>query len=363
MSQRLNFVDVARSWAIALALFSHGMLTFGGWRVYGNLPTRTFVRSATPLFVFMFGMMLELAYVRRARRDGPASVDSRLLRRSWQCYVGFAVAAVAAVVGGYYGMDGALRALTFLQNAPLGNILRLYAVALLIAPVLVRLRLRSGAPTLLALLIALWVLDALLLEPLAGRSFGPLTPWVGILLGTGSFEVGPSVYHAFTFILAGMLAGATLDGWRDRGMGAFYAWSGVLLVVCVAVAGTLAFGGLGIRGLFESFVEYSRFRATNHIGYYAVGTGLCVSTLVLLSVAVPEDHMPGWWGAPTEFGRSSLFSYAAGNTLLVLIPVHVASGLGEVAPFLAAGFVLVVLGLANIRRVMRATSVAPAPGT
>jgi hypothetical protein len=82
--ERLNFIDVARSWAVGLALFAHGVSTFGGMASLGSTSpfVQLLVRTATPTFVFMFGIMLELVYARRARDRGMGVVSRRLLLRS-----------------------------------------------------------------------------------------------------------------------------------------------------------------------------------------------------------------------------------------------------------------------------------------
>ena len=88
--ERLNFIDVARTLAIILALFSHAMIDFEGWKLLGSIaaPIRLLTRSATPLFIFMFGMMLELVYLKKLEQQGLSPVAKRLAVRSLQCYIG-----------------------------------------------------------------------------------------------------------------------------------------------------------------------------------------------------------------------------------------------------------------------------------
>ncbi|KGO34480.1 hypothetical protein JT06_07930 [Desulfobulbus sp. Tol-SR] len=58
---RLTFIDVARTYAILLALLSHVFAATGFFQQLGSdaLLIRQFTRMATPLFMFMFGFMNE----------------------------------------------------------------------------------------------------------------------------------------------------------------------------------------------------------------------------------------------------------------------------------------------------------------
>ena len=147
---RLNFIDVARSYAIMLALFSHAMFVFGGFSALGEdaLKIKLFTRTATPLFVFMFGMMLELVYARKARENGLSSVVRRLILRSAQCYLGYQLTVVAGMISDNISLSEGTNALLFLDNAMFGNILRLYSVVLLLAIPIIWIRYRTGTVSL-----------------------------------------------------------------------------------------------------------------------------------------------------------------------------------------------------------------------
>ena len=183
MSDRLNFIDVARAYAIALALFAHAMTAFGGWDflfvpVAAGLKLVT--ATATPLFVFMFGLMLELHYARRAVRDGFEPTMKRLLKRGGQCYVGYALTAIAGVIGGYLTITEAGLALAFLDNARFGNILRLYSLALVVAPAVLWLRLQFGVRVIALGIVAIWIGD-IILDAYSEQTFGRVTTWVGMV--------------------------------------------------------------------------------------------------------------------------------------------------------------------------------------
>ena len=311
------------------------------------------VRTGTPLFVFMFGMMLEIVYVRAARREGLGAVRKRLLNRSWQCYLGYALTAVAGTIGGYQTVAQGARALLFLDNTHFSNVLRLYAIVLLAAPLVVRFRLQFGIKGLVGVLGCIWVLDVLLLNRLDGASFAPVNYSVGFLVGAGPLGQGPSVVHGLTFVLVGMIVAGGLRNWQDEGLRRFYRYALTALALLVLVLAPLALA-MGPRALAESYIRVWDFRVHNHFGYYTLGLALCIATLLTFAVVIPRGPLPPWTRVPLQFGQASLSSFAGGNILLALVPPgvlqsHLKGGAAVVA---SVAFVAVVLGIANGRRVL-----------
>jgi hypothetical protein len=317
---RLDFIDVARSYAIILALFAHAMIVFGGFTALGEdaLKIKLFTRTATPLFVFMFGMMIELVYAKKARENGLFSINRKLLLRSAQCYLGYQLTVVAGMIGDHASLKEGAHALLFLDSVMFGNILRLYSVALLLAIPIVWIRCRTGPSSLVIMLVAIWAGD-IFLERYAGISLGRFDPLIGILLGTGSTLDGPSVWHGMTFVFAGMLVAASLHNWNESGLKQFYYTLFTLTAVSLIVVVYLA-ADVSLAGVARRFADYS-YRSHNHLGYYAVGLLACAITLFILSQIIPlYGKMPGWTRVPLAFSRSSLLSYSLGNIVLSLIP-------------------------------------------
>ena len=346
---RLNFIDVARSYAIILALFAHAMLAFGGFAALGEeaLKIKLFTRTATPLFVFMFGMMLELVYARKARENGLSSVVRRLLLRSAQCYLGYQLTVVAGMIGDHTTLRAGANALLFMDSAVFGNILRLYSVAMLLAIPIIWLRCRAGPLSLVIMLIAIWVGD-IFLERYAGVSLGRFDALTGILFGTGSTLDGPSVWHGMTFVFAGMLVAASLHDWKEAGLKRFYYTLFALTAVSLTVVAWLA-ADVSLTGVIKRFASYN-YRSHNHIGYYAVGLIACAITLFILSRIIPlHGKMPGWTRIPLAFSRSSLLSYSLGNIFLSLLPAAAASQSVSRAVLYSVLFLIVLMLLMNSR--------------
>jgi hypothetical protein len=338
---------VARTWAVGLALFAHGMSTFGGVAALGDASpfVQLLVRTATPTFVFMFGIMLELVYARRARDDGMRPVARRLLLRSAQCYLGYQLTVVAAVVGGYLTAGDGAEALVFLQKSRFGNILRFYSFAMLAAIPIIWLRLRSGPAIYAVLLVLVWAAVPAL-AALEGRTgSGPLGSWAGILFGIGEMKVGPSVWHGMTFTLAGMMIATTLVGFRSAAFSlrAFRRFSAGFVAICALIAGWLVFESSAFE-VARAFAGFE-YRSGNHIGYYAIGLIASTSTLVVLSIVVPvQGALAEWTRTPLALGTSSLLSFTAGNVILNLVPAPLVA-LGTGMPIAAALSVIGVVAL------------------
>ena len=98
--RRMVFIDVARSAAILAALAAHAVAVFAVWpsvppgllKATGN----ALFYTATPTFFLLFGVMLELVYVRRRQRDGALPVAGRLAARAWQCWLGLVLGMLCA---------------------------------------------------------------------------------------------------------------------------------------------------------------------------------------------------------------------------------------------------------------------------
>src|SRR5215472_18913485 len=140
---RLHFIDFARTFAVVLALLAHSLSNTGVFDRMGadSLYIKQFIRTATPIFVFMFGFMIEFVYATRARASGVASIQRRLRVRSFQCYFGYCLTSFCTLLGGEQSLYQFAKSLAFFGDSRFGNILRVYAVVMLFTPLLVRLRL------------------------------------------------------------------------------------------------------------------------------------------------------------------------------------------------------------------------------
>jgi hypothetical protein len=325
------------------------MSAFQGYSLFGpetKLWSRMLTRTATPLFVFMFGMMLELVYCRRWRVQGPAATANRLWIRGLQCYVGYLVTILAGFAAGDRGSTATLKAAIFLATPSFGFTLRFYFFALTLAIPLLAARVRWGRAFLVSLLALIWGSYPLLAKAQMASSDVLPVPF-GMLFGPITRPVGPSVMQGFTFVIAGMLCAGALNGWRDKGLASFRRQ--VLIMISIALL-PLIFLWLqsSLPQILEAFAGIA-WRRQNHIGYYSLGLISSGVLLILLSMIFPADRQaPAHADLSLAFGRSSLLAFTSGNVLLILtrpwwMPSTVGSLVAAVFLFLTAVWIIVVM--------------------
>lgn len=287
----------------------------------GELWVRSVTRNALPLFVFMFGMMLELVYRRKWQAVGGAEPTRRLITRSFQCYAGYLMTILAGLLAGVMEPKASLKAALFLGNAELGNILRFYAIALLLAIPLLYFSNRFGRRVLVGLLVVIWGTYPLIESLQIPRSHLLSFP-LGMLFGPMGHLIGPSVLQGMTFMLAGMLCGSALTNWREDGLAPFRRTT-LAVVLIAAIPVLYLIYQSSIVEVFGSFTGFE-WRRLNHPGYYSIGVMSCGVILLALSFLFP----PGREISPRAerlllYGRSSLLAFTVGNVILILLLGHV----------------------------------------
>ena len=334
MVMRIVGVDAARSVAILLAMTSHV------WSETGISPyvsqdlasvLRFLFQIATPIFILLFGTMLEFVY--RPRWADPASrpgVAVRLVSRAVQCWILYAVSIFALfLVDDGYSMLFSIATILFMGNSPYTEILKFYAVVLALAPALLWLRNRWGLLPLVAASVlwqAAWPwLNAL---PDAQDDMGlslHAARIVKLVTGFGDLPLaGPSVMHGMTLVVAGLCLGAFLTGSKGR-LGDSEASRAAFgrRVSGLLAASTLA-AGAGLlampQGTFTAMGNMS-LRMISHPFYFITGAVMAIwLTAFCIWVAdIPKLGTAAGWDRMTFFGRTSMFTFAWGNILLYLV--------------------------------------------
>lgn len=356
--QRIAFVDVARAYAIALVTFGHAMGEFGAWDELSERSrevARLVTRTGTPLFVLMFGMMIELVHVQRARRDGVDALRPRLRRRAFECYAGYLLVSGAALVSERAELLDVAESIVFLGGAGYGTILGVYALALAATPTLLRCRLRFGAWAAPALLSTIWVLDLAVLRRFDDRDAGLFAYPIDFVLGAGRHIRGPSLLHSFTFVLAGMILAGGLRTWHERGRRDFTRRvAGVVSVAGVVVVALLWRDG--VDAVVDGFRFYRGYRRDNAPGYFALGIVGAALTLLVLATVVPRRPLPAWTDVPLQLGRSSLLAFSLGSAGLTLLDLDQRRAIGEHGIVAAVGAVVVLTAIVNWRRLLPSPS-------
>lgn len=355
MRTRIDFVDVTRAFAIALVTFNHAMGDFSVWNTVSvrAADAATFVaRTGTPIFVLLFGMMVELAHVRRAERFGVDALVPRLRRRAFECYAGYLfVSACASWRPTGFDVDRFAKSTLFLGGGGFGTVLGTYTILLLLTPKLLRFRLRFGHLAAPAVIAAVWALDLFVLASYDGRDAGFWAYLIDHMLGAGRHIRGPSVLHALTFVCAGMFVAAGLRTWRAHGSRDFTRRLSIGAATAAAVVAVLAIR-YGLDGVLEGFRVYRQFRRDNAPGYFAVGVLASFAVLAVACATVPRRGLPRWSEVPMQLGRSSLLAFTFGGAGLHLLPVDMPSG-PVTRPLAAVLYVLAVMAAVNWRRITR----------
>jgi len=349
--RRIVFVDAARGLAVALALYIHSLATFGSWYrlpLLGQGLVRLITSAATPTFVVLFGAMLEMVYYRGLVQGGAARVRTRLLHRSWSCYVAYLATVAASVLGGRRGVLHGVAAALSLGDSQYGNILKFYAFALLLAIPLLDFRRRRGlVPTVVVGLVpwaAVFWLDRVAWPPPSSH----LSYLTAMLVGRPVGRAWISLLHSQALIVVGMTIGWSLSaGSETRRWTVFYRTATIAFLAALAAACAVMVG-LGPRQALAGYLTL-RFRASHHVGYYAFGLLEATTLLIGLSLLLPPRLPYSARLAPFLcLGRSSLFAFTLGNCLLDFWPrswqLPVATGFlaGALVPPLVMCVVLLV---------------------
>ncbi|RAW01340.1 OpgC domain-containing protein [Pseudochryseolinea flava] len=318
-SKRIYFVDFARSFAIMLALTDHGMNDFHIWENY-SMQTFTALKvlttSATPTFILLFGMMLEIIYLGKLRKSGMRKTAAGLVNRSFQCYVGYFLTTVAGVIGGFKVLKGAFAEVIFLGNNHFGNILKIYTILLLVAIPLVWFRNKYGMKWTVVLGFAPWLLYPIL------QSLSPIDGNIGIftssMFGTGG-QGGPSIMLSLSVVTTGMLVASFISFERKYDF-----QKKTLAVICAFGLAVIAiFFIVPAQPLHHEYTT-NGYRDDNNVIYYIFSTTLGLTVALISSFIIPiGSSISKPIHTFLAFGRSSLTAFTVGNIFLNLTALTV----------------------------------------
>lgn len=334
---RIHGLDTARAVAIALAMLAHACFHFGLWPQLPEAALTTLratTRAATPTFIILFGMMLEIVYLKMVRRGDRRACWTRLLTRAIQCYLLYLCVVAAGIAGGHLSASQGFKASLFLDRAYFANILKFYSLGLLAGIALLELRVRFGLVAVAVVMAAIWACyPAIKALPPVPEAFELLASF---LIGAGD-ETGPSVLQGMSLVALGMLLGNGATGLLSEEAAERAAGRRLLAVVVIGIAAALGalLLVLGPGQALTMFVEF-RFRAANHPSYYVMGSAAALAIIAgstALAARVPRPLL----ATLSVFGTSSLFAYTLGNIVLNLVPKHyggLSSGLMLTGAFL-----------------------------
>lgn len=328
---RIIGLDVCRSLAILTVMISHSITEAGVFGHYApdNSATNTIrmlIQIAPPIFIILFGSMLEIVYRPQVEAGEGRSVTARLLTRALQCYLLYLVRLVAMLAAGLNTVGYTLRCALMMGITPYTDILKFYALALAFAPALLFLRNRFGLTVLVAVSVAVHFAYPLLshiIIPGDSEVARYANPVIGFLIGGDQIYVGgPSVLHAMSFVVWGLLIGRivviltqeTIP--RQQALNAI----GALLLMLVASIITMeAFWNLSAP--LDTVIHLADMSIRNHNEPIYFAFGLAGALLAIIACLVLYDANGFRFGRSLTFaGRTSLFTFSFGNSLLYLAP-------------------------------------------
>lgn len=328
---RIIGLDICRSAAILATMFSHA-LAEGGAQLYyaldhaGLIWLRFFLQISPPVFIILFGAVLEVVYRPRIQGGQKHQTIARLLTRAAQCYLLYLVTLLAMLAAGLSSPAYTLRCALFFGATPYGDILKFYTLALAFAPALIWLRDRGGFVTLGAISIGIHLLHPLITRlavPETSAADAYLSPVIGFLIGGGEVVTGgPSFLHGMTFVIWGMMIGRAVivltraSSSRQEIMQAACGMGALLLV-----SGAVLLAFWNFDAPFHTVRDLSNltYRNINHPIYFAFG--LFGTLLAVFVCLILYDVLRVKVGRSLAFaGKTSLFTFSFGNALLYLAP-------------------------------------------
>ncbi|MEO1323976.1 MAG: OpgC domain-containing protein [Pseudomonadota bacterium] len=334
MRDRIIGIDIARGFAILLVTWKHSMASFGargelqGWAHFG---LEFVMQLATPIFLILFGAMLELVYRPRFERGLERDTARRLYKRSLQCYGYYCLAIVVFfVVMGTYSWMSLPLVFTGFISVPYSHLLAFYTAALALAPLLIIARIKFGLLSIVGSALLIQALHPVISHiPAAPELFERdyLQHMSGFLYGKGVDFMGPSLIHGLSLVGLGMLFGY---GLQPNQTAAALGKSVPTISICMAL-GCVATIALCI--IWQAPLEAihtlisAELRITSHPLYFAIGTlgAICVTWLF---IALNDIWAVGVGRSLRVFGRRSLFAFGIGNILAHVAPPSLTSLLG-----------------------------------
>ncbi len=302
---------------------------------------------ATPTFILLFGTMLEIVYLPRFAAGEQGKVSARLISRAVQCWLLYCLSiAVLYVTAENYSLKFSIATMMLLGVTPFTDILKFYAVALAIAPLLLWLRNRFGLMPLVAaalLVHACYPLIRAIISPVDAGLGAEADRLAMFLFGIGHAKLGgPSILHGASLVIAGMCFGAVMTrvlGRKAETNSRRPLW--LLASAALVVTLTAPFSVTdGIRQLGDMSM-----RMDSHPLYFAEGMAgaVAVTTFAVLATqSLPEEKRKSI-EAFAFLGRTSLFTFSFGNMILYCVTAKPTTASSALT--LTAGLLLLIVAL------------------
>lgn len=321
VKDRLLFIDVARTFAILLALLAHFIGTFGMPAVFGSIGENyPYITSmATPMFIFMFGFMMEYVYVSKAIESWSNILRKKIYIRSFQCYIGFVLTSLAALAGGHIVFPTFIKSLFMLEATRYGNILLIYSFLLLLMPFFISMRLRFGVIALVLFTVFLCCLT-LFVSNYQNFDFSILGYPLNNMFGVGKVVGGPSAIFSLIFVFSGMIVASSLRKCNKGSLKIFYMYL-LFFVISILLAIFILndLSSVRLAKDYLSLYSYGSFRKVNSYNYFLLGTLFsCINIGLICLIFESLLKINSLPPVVISTGKFSLFTFTLGNVVLNL---------------------------------------------
>lgn len=168
--KRLHSFDLARSFAVFIMVIGHCINAYNDG-AHMRLPALQLLQRAAPaLFIIIFGLFLQIVYAKSMRHNGFSSSAKKLFSRAIQCYSLYVLSCIILAISENYSIAYTIRMSLLLGATPYTDILKYYALTLLIAPFLLYLKQAYGyTPIIVFCIITHGLHYAFYPEPIIGN--------------------------------------------------------------------------------------------------------------------------------------------------------------------------------------------------
>lgn len=315
-------IDLTRSVAIFIVMIAHAMAATnvtGDSLVFQSL--KMSMAPSAPIFICLFGAMLQLVYARKYAIGQQDIIKHRLLTRAFQCWLLYVLSCAIMCASLGYSFAYFIRCSLMMGDTPFTDILKFYAFMLLISPILIHISVTRGLrPLVLFCLLVQFAFPLISQIPPPGDFPGADSVAAILYGGVPTGSPGPSILHGLTFVVFGMVIGRTLQAQNGEeqlllGHQKWVRYGFILL-------SALTLSWIWLAGF--NFLEASErmgFRNANHPIFYLFGlttTMLFLEIFIWIQKITKLDINSPWF----VFGRTSIFTFCFGNSWLYFIMLN-----------------------------------------
>lgn len=318
--KRESYLDFARGIAIFEVTFVHILSKFNLYYSIDTLPyiqrviSHFLIKFGTPTFIILFGIMIELVYVRKTKELGYKWLFKKVINRFILIYIAYAISTLTSYMYQPIEWDYFIRQLLYLEPVTNVSILIFYSFAILLIPVIVYIRNKIGLLPIFIFSLFVFSIQRYIPDSIIPDNFKFLA---SNTLGIGGLQ-GPSTFNSLLPISLGLLYAKYVI--TDKLIKPKIIIPTIIVLILSLI---LVTPNTGIYTVLEDFMNLS-FRGRNDIEYYIIGSGFALATILISYICVKYINTKEYLKKITDpivtLGLNSLVTYTTGTVVLNFIP-------------------------------------------